>query len=287
MRLRDPRLRKRAGRSAALTFSLNSPWVFLNSRGYSSAGRALQSHCRGRRFDPDYLHQLPANQESVPIHIGKVVGSIPIISTNFPPTRRASRFTSGRSSVWSKATSRRREKSVANRDDPDCLHLLPANQESVPIHIGTIPIISTNFPPTIQIAFAGKVPVSSRQCLSAQRRLSMRGTSGEFLSPLFGKENSSLIRETLPFPNFLGSGTGLDERSLSPRSMDRLLEPFTSKPTKRAAEPTWQTAAMQRHERAEERELQGRCASTPLNSPSNGASRPCSSTSSSVQTKER
>jgi len=22
-------------------------------RGYSSAGRALQSHCRGRRFDPD------------------------------------------------------------------------------------------------------------------------------------------------------------------------------------------------------------------------------------------
>src|SRR5690348_4132885 len=27
--------------------------------GHSSAGRALQWHCRGRRFDPGWLHQIP------------------------------------------------------------------------------------------------------------------------------------------------------------------------------------------------------------------------------------
>ena len=30
----------------------------LNLRGYSSVGRALEWHSRGRRFDPDYLHHL-------------------------------------------------------------------------------------------------------------------------------------------------------------------------------------------------------------------------------------
>ena len=28
----------------------------LTPRGYSSVGRALEWHSRGRRFDPDYLH---------------------------------------------------------------------------------------------------------------------------------------------------------------------------------------------------------------------------------------
>src|SRR5579872_85475 len=30
-------------------------------RGHSSVGRALQWHCRGRRFDPDWLHQCLMN----------------------------------------------------------------------------------------------------------------------------------------------------------------------------------------------------------------------------------
>jgi hypothetical protein len=32
------------------------------ARGHSSAGRALPWHGRGRRFDPDWLHQLPFHQ---------------------------------------------------------------------------------------------------------------------------------------------------------------------------------------------------------------------------------
>ena len=32
-------------------------YIIVCSRGYSSAGRALEWHSRGQRFDPAYLHQ--------------------------------------------------------------------------------------------------------------------------------------------------------------------------------------------------------------------------------------
>ena len=37
------------------------------SWGHSSAGRALQWHCRGRRFDPGWLHHGIQPEKSVPI----------------------------------------------------------------------------------------------------------------------------------------------------------------------------------------------------------------------------
>ncbi len=33
-------------------------WIW----GYSSVGRALEWHSRGRQFDPDYLHQISINK---------------------------------------------------------------------------------------------------------------------------------------------------------------------------------------------------------------------------------
>ena len=41
-------------------------YPFALSRGHSSAGRALQWHCRGRRFDPDWLHQDLPSWQSLP-----------------------------------------------------------------------------------------------------------------------------------------------------------------------------------------------------------------------------
>ena len=57
--------------------------------GYSSAGRALEWHSRGQRFDPAYLHHLQLNIEDGGIAqlgerlngIQEVSGSIPLIST--------------------------------------------------------------------------------------------------------------------------------------------------------------------------------------------------------------
>ena len=37
------------------------------ARGYSSAGRALEWHSRGRRFDPDRLHQKINNLDAIEI----------------------------------------------------------------------------------------------------------------------------------------------------------------------------------------------------------------------------
>ncbi len=40
------------------------------TRGYSSAGRALEWHSRGQRFDPAYLHQSKRTRESVSFCFG-------------------------------------------------------------------------------------------------------------------------------------------------------------------------------------------------------------------------
>src|SRR6188508_216808 len=59
-------MRSMAGKCAPETVSwvdapTPPPYPFgFSVWGHSSAGRALQWHCRGRRFDPDWLHQDPA-----------------------------------------------------------------------------------------------------------------------------------------------------------------------------------------------------------------------------------
>lgn len=41
----------------------DSPTNFQVLRGYSSVGRALQWHCKGRGFEFHYLHQFSSNTE--------------------------------------------------------------------------------------------------------------------------------------------------------------------------------------------------------------------------------
>jgi hypothetical protein len=57
-----------------LTNSTASSTLSRFSRGHSSAGRALQWHCRGRRFDPVWLHQV-----------------FPSFASKFPPASPSSR----------------------------------------------------------------------------------------------------------------------------------------------------------------------------------------------------
>ena len=44
---------------------------FAAIRGYSSAGRALEWHSRGQRFDPAYLHQTKQSSERMAVLFGK------------------------------------------------------------------------------------------------------------------------------------------------------------------------------------------------------------------------
>ena len=55
-------------RKSQFTIDVNAfiHYPFALSRGHSSAGRALQWHCRGRRFDPDWLHQDLPSWQSLP-----------------------------------------------------------------------------------------------------------------------------------------------------------------------------------------------------------------------------
>ena len=48
----------------------HSACEFSRRWGYSSAGRALRSQCRGRGFDPHYLHQTTMSYTAKPRYIG-------------------------------------------------------------------------------------------------------------------------------------------------------------------------------------------------------------------------
>lgn len=49
----------------------HSACEFSRRWGYSSAGRALRSQCRGRGFDPHYLHQATKQTEQVTVRQNK------------------------------------------------------------------------------------------------------------------------------------------------------------------------------------------------------------------------
>ena len=83
--------------------------LFLHTRGYSSAGRALEWHSRGQRFDPAYLHHRRCAEYSflLDLPFGQVFllcGSEPRTSCIFirPPPAAGRRLPPHRSAVRSR-----------------------------------------------------------------------------------------------------------------------------------------------------------------------------------------
>ena len=65
-----------------LVWVTNFSFIFAVLGGLAQLARALAWHARGRRFDPDTLHNnIGSVSQIVPRGFGKVVGSTPILST--------------------------------------------------------------------------------------------------------------------------------------------------------------------------------------------------------------